>query len=143
MGKANLARISREAARIMGPAFLVSVAYMDPGNWATAIEAGSRFGYQLVWVVVLSNLIAILLQTLAARLGLVTGKHLAQVCREAYPPVICHLLWVLCEVSIVALDLTMVLGTAIGLNLLLGWPMLPCILLTGLDALLLLLLVPR
>ncbi|WIA38911.1 hypothetical protein OEZ86_005064 [Tetradesmus obliquus] len=143
MAKADLGRISREAARIMGPAFLVSVAYMDPGNWATAIEAGSRFGYQLVWVVVLSNLIAILLQTLAARLGLVTGKHLAQVCREAYPPVVCILLWVLAEVSIVALDLTMVLGTAIGLNLLLGWPMLPCILLTGLDALLLLLLVPR
>lgn len=68
-----------EAFRMMGPAFLVSVAYLDPGNWATAIEAGSRFGYQLIWILVLSNLIAILLQTLAARLGLVTGKHLAQV----------------------------------------------------------------
>ncbi|KAF8064691.1 nramp2 [Scenedesmus sp. PABB004] len=139
MARGFLAR----AARIMGPAFLVSVAYMDPGNLGAAIEAGSRHGYQLVWVVVLSNLIAILLQTLAARLGLVTGKHLAQVCREAYPPAVCLLLWVLCEISIVALDLTMVLGTAIGLNLLLGWRMLPCILLTGLDALLLLLLVPR
>eukprot|EP00198_Chlamydomonas_reinhardtii_P011456 XP_001700793.1 predicted protein [Chlamydomonas reinhardtii] len=131
-----------DAFRIMGPAFLVSVALVDPGNWATAIEAGSRFGYELVWVVVASNLVAILLQTLAARLGIVTGKHLAQVCRESYPPQVCALLWALCEVSIVALDLTMLLGTAIGLNLLLGWPLLPCILLTGLDALLLLLLVP-
>ncbi|PNH12513.1 Divalent metal cation transporter MntH [Tetrabaena socialis] len=89
-----------DAFRIMGPAFLVSVALVDPGNWATAIEAGSRFGYELVWVVVASNLIAILLQTLAARLGIVSGKHLAQVCA---------LLWVLCEISIVALDLTMLL----------------------------------
>ncbi|GLC33053.1 hypothetical protein PLESTB_000375800 [Pleodorina starrii] len=131
-----------DAFRIMGPAFLVSVALVDPGNWATSIEAGSKFGYELVWVVVASNLIAILLQTLAARLGIVTGKHLAQVCRESYPPQVCALLWVLCEISIVALDLTMLLGTAIGLNLLLGWPLLPCIVLTSLDALLLLLLVP-
>lgn len=89
-------------------------------------------------MVVLSNLVAILLQSLAARLGLVTGKHLAQVCREAYPPLVCGLLWLLCEVSIVALDVTMVLGTAVGLNLLFGLPLLPCILLTSTDALLLL-----
>ncbi|KAI8473829.1 MAG: natural resistance-associated macrophage protein-domain-containing protein, partial [Monoraphidium minutum] len=127
----------------MGPAFLVSVAYMDPGNWAVSIEAGSRFGYQLVWVVVLSNLIAIQLQTLAARLGLVTGRNLAQVCRESYPPSVCALLWLLSEVSIVALDATMVLGTAVGLNLLFKLPLLPAILATSLDGLLLLLLVPR
>ncbi|GIL44393.1 hypothetical protein Vafri_1861, partial [Volvox africanus] len=131
-----------DAFRIMGPAFLVSVALVDPGNWATAIEAGSKFGYELVWVVVASNLIGILLQTLAARLGIVTGKHLAQVCRESYPSQVCALLWALCEISIVALDLTMLLGTAIGLNLLFGWPLLPCIVMTSLDALLLLLLVP-
>uniref|UniRef100_A0A061SL89 Manganese transport protein n=1 Tax=Tetraselmis sp. GSL018 TaxID=582737 RepID=A0A061SL89_9CHLO len=130
------------ALRLMGPAFLVSVAYLDPGNWATAIEGGSRFGYDLVWVVVLSNLIAILLQTLAARLGLVTGKHLAQHCRHEYPPLVSVLLWMLCEVSIVALDLTMVIGTAVGLNLLFRLPLLQCILLSGLDSLLLLMMVP-
>mmetsp|Transcript_24937 Transcript_24937/g.69548 ORF Transcript_24937/g.69548 Transcript_24937/m.69548 type:complete len:890 (-) Transcript_24937:66-2735(-) len=132
----------RDAVRLMGPAFLVSVAYLDPGNWATAIEGGSRFGYDLVWVVVLSNLIAILLQTLAARLGLVTGKHLALLCRQEYPRLVCVLLWVLCEISIVALDLTMVIGTAVGLNLLFRLPLLQCILLSGLDSLLLVLLVP-
>mmetsp|Transcript_46020 Transcript_46020/g.116456 ORF Transcript_46020/g.116456 Transcript_46020/m.116456 type:complete len:872 (-) Transcript_46020:137-2752(-) len=139
-----MARFStwREAVRLMGPAFLVSVAYLDPGNWATAIEGGSRFGYDLVWVVVLSNLIAILLQTLAARLGLVTGKHLAELCREEYPRLVSVLLWVLCEISIVALDLTMVIGTAVGLNLLFHLPLLQCILLSGLDSLLLVLLVP-
>lgn len=86
------------------------VAYLDPGNWATAVESGSRFGYEQLWVLVLSNLIAIGLQALAARLGLVTGKHLAQVCRDSYPPVVCKLLWIMNEISIVALDLTMVLG---------------------------------
>eukprot|EP01025_Chloroclados_australasicus_P029224 TRINITY_DN2913_c1_g1_i4.p1 TRINITY_DN2913_c1_g1~~TRINITY_DN2913_c1_g1_i4.p1 ORF type:complete len:912 (-),score=102.65 TRINITY_DN2913_c1_g1_i4:1496-4231(-) len=128
---------------LMGPAFLVSVAYLDPGNWATAIESGSQFGYTLVWVILLSSLIAILLQTLAARLGIVTGKHLAQICREAYPPVVCYMLWILCEISIVALDLTMVLGTAIGLNLLFKWSVLPCILLTGLDGLVLMIVIPK
>jgi NRAMP (natural resistance-associated macrophage protein)-like metal ion transporter len=96
-----------------------------------------------VWVVVLSNLIAIQLQTLAARLGLVTGRNLAQVCRESYPRSVCVLLWLLSEVSIVALDATMVVGTAVGLNLLFKLPLLPAILATSLDGLLLLLLVPR
>lgn len=86
------------------------MAYLDPGNWATAVESGSRFGYEQLWVLVLANVIAIGLQTLAARLGLVTGKHLAQVCRDSYPPVVCKLLWIMNEISIVALDLTMVLG---------------------------------
>ena len=90
----------------------MQVAYLDPGNWATAIESGSRFGYSQLWLLVLSNLIAIHLQTLASRLGLVTGRHLAQVCRVSYPPAICTMLWVMTEISIVALDLTMVLGTS-------------------------------
>ena len=88
----------------------LQVAYLDPGNWATAIESGSRFGYRQLWVLVLANLIAIQLQTLSSRLGLVSGKHLAQVCRDSYPPIVCRLLWIMTEISIVALDLTMVLG---------------------------------
>src|SRR3982751_1363746 len=79
-----------------GPAYLVSVGYMDPGNWATDLEGGARFGYQLLWVLVMSNLMAILLQTLSARLGIVTGRDLAQACRETYPKPIAGALWVLC-----------------------------------------------
>jgi Mn2+/Fe2+ NRAMP family transporter len=89
---------------------ILQVAYLDPGNWATAIESGSRFGYRQLWVLVLANLIAIQLQTLSARLGLASGKHLAQVCRDSYPLIVCRLLWIMTEISIVALDLTMVLG---------------------------------
>ena len=85
---------------------------MDPGNWATAIDSGSRFGYSQLWLLILSNLIAIHLQALASRLGLVTGKHLAQVCRDSYPRGINTMLWLMTEASIVALDLTMVLGAA-------------------------------
>ena len=97
---------------------------MDPGNWATDLEGGARFGYQLLWVLVMSNLMAILLQTLSARLGIVTGRDLAQACRETYPrPVNCAL-WVLCEIAIAACDLAEVLGAAIGLNLLFGIPLL-------------------
>jgi hypothetical protein len=91
----------------------VQVAYLDPGNWATAIESGSRFGYDQLWVLVLSNLIAIQLQALSSRLGLASGKHLAQICRDSYPAHVYRLLWLMTEVSIVALDLTMVLGTAV------------------------------
>lgn len=94
----------------MGPAFIVSVSYLDPGNWATAIEGGARHGYKLLWLVILSNMVAILLQTLAARLGLVSGMHLAQICRQQYPRPVCLMLWLLNELSVVALDLTMVLG---------------------------------
>src|SRR5258705_9602443 len=96
-----------------GPAYLVSVGYMDPGNWATDLEGGARFGYQLVWVLLMSNLMAVLLQTLSARLGIVTGRDLAQACRENYPKPIAFTLWVLCEVAIAACDLAEVLGTAI------------------------------
>jgi len=98
-----------------GPAYLVSVGYMDPGNWATDLEGGARFGYQLLWVLVLSNLMAILLQTLSARLGIVTQRDLAQACRETYPRSISYSLWFLCEIAIAACDLAEVLGAAIAL----------------------------
>ena len=84
-----------------GPAYLVSVGYMDPGNWATDLEAGARFGYRLLWVLVLSNLMAIVLQTLSARLGLATGRDLAQSCRSRYPAPINFALWLLCELSLI------------------------------------------
>ncbi|HTQ80978.1 MAG TPA: Nramp family divalent metal transporter, partial [Thermoanaerobaculia bacterium] len=83
-----------------GPAYMVSVGYMDPGNWATDIEGGSRFAYQLLWILLLSNLMAVLLQTLSARLGIVTGRDLAQGCRETYPKPVAFTLWILCEVAI-------------------------------------------
>ena len=121
-----------------GPAYLVSVGYMDPGNWATDLEGGARFGYQLLWVLVLSNLMAVLLQTLSARLGIVAGRDLAQACREAYPKPVSYALWVLCEVAIAACDLAEVLGAAIGLNLLFGIPLLVGVLITAADTLLVL-----
>lgn len=121
-----------------GPAYLVSVGYMDPGNWATDIEGGSRFGYQLLWVLVVSNLMAILLQTLAARLGIVTGRDLAQACREAYPKPVSWALWLLAEIAIAACDLAELLGAAIGLNLLFGLPLIAGVALTALDTLLIL-----
>jgi manganese transport protein len=122
-----------------GPAYLVSVGYMDPGNWATDIEGGSRFGYELLWVILMSNLMAVLLQTLSARLGIVTGRDLAQACRDEYPKPVAFMLWMLCEVAIAACDLAEVLGSAIGLNLLFGLPLVLGVLLTGFDTLLFLL----
>src|SRR6266852_2801191 len=121
-----------------GPAYLVSVGYMDPGNWATDLEGGARFGYRLLWVLVMSNAMAILLQTLSARLGIVRGLDLAQACREAYSRPVSLSLWVLCEVAIAACDLAEVLGAAIGLNLLFGLPLLAGVILTAADTLLLL-----
>src|SRR5213595_1717495 len=94
-----------------GPAYLVSVGYMDPGNWASDIAGGSRFGYKLIWVLLMSNLMAVLLQTLSARLGLVTGRDLAQACRDAYGPLVRYILFLLCEIAIAACDLAEVLGT--------------------------------
>lgn len=117
----------------IGPAFFVSVGYLDPGNWATDIEGGSRFGYSLLWVLLLSNIFALLLQTLAAKLGIVTSKDLAQMCREEYPLPICWILWFLCEIAIAATDLAEVLGTAIGLKLLLSIPLIMGVLLTAFD----------
>ena len=101
-----------------GPAYLVSVGYMDPGNWATDIQGGSQFGYRLIWVLLMSNVMAVLLQTLSARLGLVTGRDLAQACHDDYPQAVNLVLYVLCEIAIAACDLAEVLGSAIGLNLL-------------------------
>jgi manganese transport protein len=121
-----------------GPAYLVSVGYMDPGNWATDLEGGSRFGYKLIWVILMSNMMAVLLQTLAARLGIVTGKDLAQACRAEYSRVTAFALWILCEVAIAACDLAEVLGTILGLNLLFGLPLLGGAAVTLFDTFLLL-----
>jgi manganese transport protein len=121
-----------------GPAFLISVGYMDPGNWATDIEGGARFNMQLIWVLLMANLMAVLVQTLSARLGIVSGRDLAQACRENYSKPLALVLWVLCEIAIAACDLAEVLGTAIGLNLLFGLDLLWGVLITALDTLLLL-----
>ena len=121
-----------------GPAYLISVGYMDPGNWAADLDGGARFGYSLLWVLVMSNLMAILLQTLSARLGIVTGRDLAQACRDTYSRPVNFALWFLCEIAIVACDLAEVLGAAIALNLLFHIPMLVAVALTSLDTLLVL-----
>ncbi len=121
-----------------GPAYLVSVGYMDPGNWATDLEGGARFGYSLLWVLVMSNAMAVLLQTLSARLGIVRGRDLAQACRETYPRAVNLALWVLCEIAVAACDLAEVIGTVIGLNLLFHIPLLAGVLITSADTLLLL-----
>ncbi|MGQ9916553.1 MAG: Nramp family divalent metal transporter [Bryobacteraceae bacterium] len=131
-------RLWKRMFAFAGPAYLVSIGYMDPGNWATDIEAGSRFGYRLLWVLVVSNLLAILLQTLSARLGIVTGRDLAQACREAYPRPVSRALWVLAEIAIAACDLAELLGAAIGLNLLFGLPLLGGVAITAADTLLIL-----
>jgi manganese transport protein len=117
---------------------MVSVGYMDPGNWGTDLAGGSRFGYALLWVILGSNLMAILLQTLAARLGVVTGMDLAQACREYYPRPVSFVLWILCEIAIIACDLAEVIGSAVALNLLFGLPLEWGVVITGLDVLLLL-----
>ena len=122
-----------------GPGFMVSVGYMDPGNWGTDLQGGSLYGYRLLWVILVSNLMAQLLQVLCARLGLVTGKDLAMACRDYYKKPAAIALWLLCEIAIIACDLAEVLGSAIALNLL--FPRLPLtwgVLITGLDVLLLL-----
>ncbi len=121
-----------------GPAYMVSVGYMDPGNWATDLEGGARFGYRLIWVLLMTNLMAVLLQTLAARLGLVTGRDLAQACRDNYPRSVNWVLYVLCQFAIGAMDLAELLGTAIGLNLLFGIPLIWAVLITAVDVLILL-----
>src|SRR5580658_2432975 len=128
----------RQLFVFFGPAYLVSVGYMDPGNWATDLAGGSRFGYGLIWVLVLSNLIAILLQNLSARLGIVRGRDLAQANREVYPRYINLELYVLAEIAIAACDLAEVLGMAIGIELLTGLPLIYGVALTVLDTFLLL-----
>jgi manganese transport protein len=123
-----------------GPAFVISVGYMDPGNWGTDIEGGARFGYRLMWVILLANLMAILLQTLAAKLGIATGKSLPEVCRDRYPRRASVALWVTAEFAAMATDLAEFLGGAVGFNLLFGIPLFPAALLTGVVISLILLL---
>jgi manganese transport protein len=130
----------RKALAFMGPAYLVSVGYMDPGNWATDIAGGSKFGYALIWVLLMSNLMALLLQSLSARLGLVRQLDLAQASRSTYSRPVNFCLWILAEIAIAACDLAEVLGMAIGLQLLFGLPLIWGVSLTVLDTLLLLLL---
>ena len=122
----------------LGPAYLISVGYMDPGNWATDITGGSKFGYSLLWVLVVSNLVALLLQSFSARLGIVTGKDLAQASRDMYPPLINFFLYIFAEIAIAACDLAEVLGMAIGLELLFHLPLWMGISVTIFDTFLLL-----
>jgi manganese transport protein len=133
----------RRLLAFAGPGYLVSVGYMDPGNWATDLAGGSKFGYTLLSVILLSNLMAILLQALAARLGIATDRDLAQACRATYSPAVNMLLWLACEAAIIACDLAEVIGTAIALKLLFGIPLIGGALLAALDAFLLLLLMNR
>jgi manganese transport protein len=128
----------RKALAFAGPGYLVAVGYMDPGNWATDLAGGARFGYTLLSVILLSNLMAILLQGLAAKLGIVTGRDLAQACRDHYSRPVALAQWVLCEIAIAACDLAEVIGSAIGLNLLFGIPIAWGIGLTALDVLIVL-----
>jgi len=121
-----------------GPGYLVAVGYMDPGNWATDLAGGSRFGYTLLSVILLSNLMAVLLQGLASKLGIVTGRDLAQACRDHYSPPVAFGLWVLCEIAIAACDLAEVIGTAIALNLLFGITLPVGIAITAVDVLIVL-----
>jgi len=123
----------RKVIAFLGPGYLVAVGYMDPGNWATSLASGSKFGYALLTVALLSNMIAILLQSLCARLGIASGRDLAQACRDAFPRAVSWPLWVLAELAICATDLAEVIGTSIGLNLLLGIPLEIGVLITALD----------
>src|SRR5438105_14589387 len=128
----------RKMLAFSGPGYLVAVGYMDPGNWATDLAGGSAFGYTLLSVILLSNLMAILLQGLASKLGIVTGRDLAQACRDHYPTSTNIVLWLLCEVAIAACDLAEVIGSAIALNLLFGIPLTWGVILTALDVMLVL-----
>jgi manganese transport protein len=133
----------RKLFAFAGPGYLVAVGYMDPGNWATDLEGGARYGYTLLSVIMISNLMAILLQALAARLGIASGRDLAQACRDSYSKPTTIVLWVLCEIAIAACDLAEVIGAAIALNLLLGLPLVWGVTLTALDVLIVLFLQHR
>lgn len=133
----------RKLIAFAGPGYLVAVGYMDPGNWATDLAGGSRFGYALLSVILLSNLMAVLLQGLASKLGIVTGRDLAQACRDHYSPRTGFVLWVLCELAIAACDLAEVIGTAIALNLLFGISLPVGIAITAFDVMIVLLLQNR
>jgi manganese transport protein len=133
----------RKILAFFGPAYLISVGYMDPGNWATDLAGGSQFGYSLLWVLLMSNMMALLLQSLSARLGIVTQRDLAQASRETYSKPVNYILYFLAEIAIAACDLAEVLGMAIGLNLLFGIPLLEGVLITVLDTFLLLFLINK
>lgn len=128
----------RRAFAFAGPGYLVAVGYMDPGNWATSIAGGSKFGYTLLVVALVSNIMAIVLQALCARLAIGSGRDLAQACRDAYPKPVAYMLWFLAEIAIVATDIAEVIGTAIGLNLLFGIPLELGVVITALDVFLIL-----
>jgi len=128
----------RKILAFAGPGYLVAVGYMDPGNWATDLAGGSAFGYTLLCVILLSNLMAVLLQGLASKLGIVTGRDLAQACRDHYSPGVNYVLWFLCEIAIAACDLAEVIGAAIALNLLFGIPLAWGVGLTALDVMIVL-----
>jgi len=125
----------RKLASFAGPGYLVAVGYMDPGNWATDLAGGAQFGYALLYVILLSNLMAVLLQGLSSKLGIVTGRDLAQACRDAYPPQMAFALWIIAELAIAACDLAEVIGTAIALQLLFNIPLTVGVTLTALDVL--------
>src|SRR5262245_2138182 len=128
----------RKMLAFAGPGYLVAVGYMDPGNWATDIAGGAKFGYTLLSVIMISNFMAILLQSLAARLGIASGRDLAQACRDAYSRRTTFVLWILCEIAIAACDLAEVLGAAIALQLLFGIPLLWGVCFTATDVFLVL-----
>ncbi|MCO4316613.1 Nramp family divalent metal transporter [Phyllobacterium sp. 21LDTY02-6] len=128
----------RRAAAFVGPGYLVAVGYMDPGNWATSLAGGSKFGYSLLVVALVSNIMAIVLQALCARLAIGSGRDLAQACRDAFPRPVAYVLWLLAEIAIIATDIAEVIGTAIGLNLIFGIPLEIGVLITALDVFLIL-----
>ena len=130
----------KRALAFIGPGFLVSVGYMDPGNWATAIAGGARYGYALLFVALLSNIMAIILQSLCARLAIASRRDLAQACRDAFPKPVALMLWLFAEIAIIATDIAEVVGTAIGLNLLFGIPLEIGVIITALDVFVILLL---
>jgi manganese transport protein len=129
-GKSKKGRFAR-LLPFMGPAFIASVAYVDPGNFATNISAGAQYGYLLLWVVLVTNLMAMLVQSLSAKLGIATGKNLAEHCRENYPQGLVYFMWGLMELVAMATDLAEFLGAALGFNLLFGFPLWLSGILTG------------
>src|SRR5213595_200627 len=133
----------RKLFAFAGPGFLVAVGYMDPGNWATDLAAGSKYNYTLLSVIMVSNLMAVLLQSLAVKLGVVTGRDLAQACRDHYSKPVSFVLWIGCEIAIAACDLAEVIGTAIALQLLFGIPLLIGVLVTACDVMVVLFLQHR
>jgi manganese transport protein len=135
---AKSGNVWRRAFAFFGPGYLVAVGYMDPGNWATSIAGGSAFGYTLLVVALISNIMAIILQSLCARLAIASGRDLAQACRDAFPRPVAWMLWLLAEIAIIATDIAEVIGTAIGLNLIFGIPLEIGVIITALDVFLIL-----